>query len=90
MARGADVVIDALDRFGVEYVFGHPGGAALPIFDALLNSYQIKCKQTSKLNPFGTMFVPNSNRTSNLEHTQYQLIRNFDKLQLLSAVSYFF
>ena len=28
MARGADKVIEALDRFGVEYVFGHPGGAA--------------------------------------------------------------
>ena len=42
MARGADVVIEAMDRFGVEYVFGHPGGAAMPIFDALLNSKQIK------------------------------------------------
>ena len=41
MARGADKVIEALDRFGVEYVFGHPGGAAMPIFDALLNSKQI-------------------------------------------------
>ena len=40
--RGADKVIEALDRFGVEYVFGHPGGAAMPIFDALLNSEQIK------------------------------------------------
>ena len=40
--RGADAVIEALDRFGVEYVFGHPGGAAMPIFDALLNSDQIK------------------------------------------------
>ena len=40
--RGADAVIEALDRFGVEYVFGHPGGAAMPIFDALLNSKQIK------------------------------------------------
>ena len=42
MARGADKVIEALDRFGVEYVFGHPGGAAMPIFDALLNSDQIR------------------------------------------------
>ena len=42
MARGADKVIEALDRFGVEYVFGHPGGAAMPIFDALLNSEQIR------------------------------------------------
>ena len=42
MARGADKTIEALDRFGVEYVFGHPGGAAMPIFDALLNSKQIR------------------------------------------------
>jgi len=42
MARGADKVIEALDRFGVKYVFGHPGGAAMPIFDALLNSEQIR------------------------------------------------
>ena len=42
MARGADKVIEALDRFGVEYVFGHAGGAAMPIFDALLNSEQIR------------------------------------------------
>ena len=42
MTRGADKVIEALDRFGVEYVFGHPGGAAMPIFDALLNSKQIR------------------------------------------------
>ncbi|MDE2812230.1 MAG: biosynthetic-type acetolactate synthase large subunit, partial [Gemmatimonadota bacterium] len=42
MTRGADKVIEALDRFGVEYVFGHPGGAAMPIFDALLNSEQIR------------------------------------------------
>ncbi len=42
MARGADKVIEALERFGVEYVFGHPGGAAMPIFDALLNSKQIR------------------------------------------------
>ncbi|NKB71098.1 MAG: biosynthetic-type acetolactate synthase large subunit [Candidatus Latescibacteria bacterium] len=40
--RGADKVIEALDRQGVEYVFGHPGGAAMPIFDALLNSQKLK------------------------------------------------
>jgi acetolactate synthase I/II/III large subunit len=40
--RGADVVIQALERHGVEYVFGHPGGAAMPIFDALLNSTSLK------------------------------------------------
>ena len=47
--RGADAVIEALDRFGVEYVFGHPGGAAMPIFDALLNSKQIKLSGKVKM-----------------------------------------
>ena len=40
--RGASVVIKALEMHGVEYVFGHPGGAAMPIFDALLESKKIK------------------------------------------------
>jgi acetolactate synthase I/II/III large subunit len=40
--RGADAVIEALERQGVEYIFGHPGGAAMPIFDALFDSRKIK------------------------------------------------
>ena len=40
--RGADVVIKAVEKAGVEYVFGHPGGAAMPIFDALWHSEKIK------------------------------------------------
>ena len=40
--RGADAVIRALERQGVEYIFGHPGGAAMPIFDALVDSKKIK------------------------------------------------
>ena len=40
--RGADAVIEALERQGVEYIFGHPGGAAMPIFDALFDSKKIK------------------------------------------------
>ena len=33
--RGADRLIEALEREGVEAVFGLPGGASLPIHDAL-------------------------------------------------------
>ncbi|MEK7861036.1 MAG: thiamine pyrophosphate-binding protein, partial [Chloroflexota bacterium] len=33
--RGADLVCLALERVGVEVVFGYPGGACLPIYDAL-------------------------------------------------------
>ena len=40
--RGADVVIKALERQGVEYIFGLPGGAAIPIFDALFDSAKLK------------------------------------------------
>src|SRR3954464_1570107 len=36
--RGADALIAALGRAGVETVFGMPGGASLPLYDALLDS----------------------------------------------------
>ncbi len=32
---GADILIEALSDLGVEVVFGYPGGAVLPIYDAL-------------------------------------------------------
>ena len=32
---GAEMVIQALTDQGVEFIFGYPGGAALPIYDAL-------------------------------------------------------
>ena len=40
--RGADAVIQALERQDVEFIFGHPGGAAMPIFDALVDSDQLR------------------------------------------------
>src|SRR5437764_8990424 len=36
--RGADALIGALERAGVEIVFGIPGGACLPVYDALHDS----------------------------------------------------
>lgn len=36
--NGAQVLVKSLENLGVEYVFGHPGGAAINIFDALLDS----------------------------------------------------
>ena len=36
--RGADALIAALEHAGVDTVFGLPGGASLPIYDALLRS----------------------------------------------------
>src|SRR5689334_3571117 len=36
--NGAEKLIQCLEREGVEYVFGLSGGAAIPIFDALVDS----------------------------------------------------
>lgn len=35
---GAGTVVKALESLGVEIIFGYPGGAALPMYDALYNS----------------------------------------------------
>jgi acetolactate synthase-1/2/3 large subunit len=35
---GADAVIEGLKRASVEYVFGIPGGAAIPIYDSILDT----------------------------------------------------
>ncbi len=35
---GAEALIRCLENFGVEYIFGLSGGAAIPIFDALVGS----------------------------------------------------
>ena len=35
---GAEILVRCLEREGVEYVFGLSGGAAIPIFDALVDS----------------------------------------------------
>src|SRR5690606_18253354 len=32
---GARLVVEALDRLGVEVVFGYPGGAIMPVYDAI-------------------------------------------------------
>ena len=35
---GAHVILDCLKREGVDTIFGYPGGSAIPLFDALLDS----------------------------------------------------
>lgn len=35
---GAKALVEALEAQGVEYIFGYPGGATLPIYDALAHS----------------------------------------------------
>ena len=39
--RGADIICEALLREGVDVIFGHPGGAVLPLYDALYKYTQI-------------------------------------------------
>jgi acetolactate synthase-1/2/3 large subunit len=39
---GADILIEALCDLGVELVFGYPGGAVLPIYDALFQQTRIR------------------------------------------------
>ncbi len=39
---GAEMVIEALADQGVEHLFGYPGGAVLPIYDALFKQERIK------------------------------------------------
>jgi hypothetical protein len=34
-SNGAQALIDALVAAGVEVIFGYPGGAVLPVYDAL-------------------------------------------------------
>ncbi len=38
MICGAEILIKCLEEQGVEYVFGYSGGAAMPIFDAIIDS----------------------------------------------------
>ena len=33
--NGAEILIDCLQKEGVEHIFGYPGGATLHIYDAL-------------------------------------------------------
>jgi acetolactate synthase-1/2/3 large subunit len=39
---GAEIVIEALADQGVKHIFGYPGGAVLPIYDALFHQDRVK------------------------------------------------
>ena len=39
---GAEILVESLVAKGVEYVFGYPGGAVLPIYDALFGDERIR------------------------------------------------
>ena len=40
--NGSQIIVEALRRHGVDYLFGYPGGACMPIFDALVDAPEIK------------------------------------------------
>jgi len=42
LAPGAEVLLRALKEQGVEVIFGYPGGAVLPIYDAIFNQNAIR------------------------------------------------
>ena len=42
LLSGAEIVFKCLEDQGVEYIFGYPGGAVLPIYDELKNHDSIK------------------------------------------------
>jgi acetolactate synthase-1/2/3 large subunit len=42
LMNGAQVLMEALRREGVEIMFGHPGGASLPIYDAIYDHESVK------------------------------------------------
>lgn len=39
---GADILIEAFNDLGVEVIFGYPGGAVLPIYDAIFQQSKIR------------------------------------------------
>lgn len=39
---GADILIEAFNDLGVEVIFGYPGGAVLPIYDAIFQQKKIR------------------------------------------------
>ena len=47
--KGSELVVKALQQHGVDTVFGYPGGAIMPIYDALYGSglKHILCRQGS-------------------------------------------
>ncbi|MCB2089156.1 MAG: acetolactate synthase 3 large subunit, partial [Sphingomonadaceae bacterium] len=39
---GAAILVESLVKQGVEFVFGYPGGAVLPIYDELFEDQRIR------------------------------------------------
>ena len=35
--KGSDLLLETLDSLGIDTIFGYPGGAVLPLYDAIYN-----------------------------------------------------
>ena len=42
MMEGAELILKVLEDQGVDVIFGYPGGAVLPIYDALFRNNSIR------------------------------------------------
>ena len=42
MMPGAEVILKVMEAEGVDVIFGYPGGAVLPIYDALFKNNSIR------------------------------------------------
>ena len=42
MMEGAEVILKVLEDQGVDVIFGYPGGAVLPIYDAIFRNNKIR------------------------------------------------
>ena len=45
--KGAEYVLKCLEAEGIDLVFGYPGGAVIPLFDALYDNKSIRVIRTA-------------------------------------------
>ena len=41
-SKGAEILVKTLSSLNIDTVFGYPGGAVLPIYDAIFNQNRIR------------------------------------------------
>ena len=49
LLSGAEIVFKSLEDQNVEFIFGYPGGAVLPIYDELKNQYLIGSRTQNQI-----------------------------------------
>ena len=45
---GAEILCETLTHLNVKHVFGYPGGAILPVYDAIAAPYNTPCRSFKK------------------------------------------